>query len=74
MSQARQDHSEWGFDNPSVGCVFLFYKFYYKGTISGFDIPFRELCVPLLQVLLQGDDLCPRQATTTLSEGSTTPP
>ena len=27
MPQARQDHFEWGFDNPSVSSVFRYYKF-----------------------------------------------
>ena len=33
----------------------------------GSKTPFREACAPLLHVLLQGDDLSPWQATTTLN-------
>ena len=54
MSQASHDHFEWGFDHPSVSCVFLYYKFYYKATIGvqgkprplwkpSWD-PLRDLC------------------------------
>ena len=66
-----------------MSCVFLYYRFYYKVTFSvqvkpgplweGSWDPLRELCVPLLQVLLQGDTFCPNQAMTSL-EGVLGPP
>ena len=84
VSEASHDRFEWGFDHPSVNCVFLYYRFYYKGTICvqvkprplwkrSWD-PLRELCVSLLQVLLQGDDWRPSQAKATLEAVLGPPP